>query len=271
MSENTNKDKIENLDSLMVERSNFNIINVIIHKEMKLFIQILLFLLFLLFLTIPILRNIKFLRYITINNYTAILISILFLLGYFINLRIIDLKMDKILKEAKVKIEGELEINWLFWIFLNPFKESYKLKKKINMAFEKKIKKDYNITFDKKEAEEELKKRIKKTLSRKTITFALSLKNGGILLIATSFLGLINNYYSNIMTLTVNSKGNYDEAYGAVIRKLTEIFLENSQIYLIIAMLIFLFVICHRIFTNNILYSDELAKLYDVEDFLNTL
>lgn len=60
MSENTNKDKIENLDSLMVERSNFNIINVIIHKEMKLFIQILLFLLFLLFLTIPILRNIKF-------------------------------------------------------------------------------------------------------------------------------------------------------------------------------------------------------------------
>ena len=89
MSENTNKDKIENLDSLMVERSNFNIINVIIHKEMKLFIQILLFLLFLLFLTIPILRNIKFLRYITINNYTAILISILFLLGYFINLRII--------------------------------------------------------------------------------------------------------------------------------------------------------------------------------------
>ena len=142
MSENTNKDKIENLDSLMVERSNFNIINVIIHKEMKLFIQILLFLLFLLFLTIPILRNIKFLRYITINNYTAILISILFLLGYFINLRIIDLKMDKILKEAKVKIEGELEINWLFWIFLNPFKESYKLNKKINMALEKKIKKE---------------------------------------------------------------------------------------------------------------------------------
>ena len=38
MSENINKDKIENLDSLMVKRSNFNIVNFIIHKEMKLFL-----------------------------------------------------------------------------------------------------------------------------------------------------------------------------------------------------------------------------------------
>ena len=30
MSENTNKDKIENLDSLIVKRSNFNIVNFII-------------------------------------------------------------------------------------------------------------------------------------------------------------------------------------------------------------------------------------------------
>ena len=44
MSENTNKDKIENLDSLIVKRSNFNIVNFIIHKEMKLFLYILLFL-----------------------------------------------------------------------------------------------------------------------------------------------------------------------------------------------------------------------------------
>ena len=43
MSENTNKDKIENLDSLIVKRSNFNIVNFIIHKEMKLFLYRLLF------------------------------------------------------------------------------------------------------------------------------------------------------------------------------------------------------------------------------------
>ena len=111
----------------------------------------------------------------------------------------------------------------------------------------------------------------KKTLSRKTITFALSLKNGGFLLIATSFLGLINNYYSHIMTLTVNSKGNYDKTYVAIITKLTEIFLENSKIYILIATLMIIFILCHRFFSNNILYSDELTKLYDVEDFLNTL
>ena len=271
MSENINKDKIENLDSLMVKRSNFNIVNFIIHKEMKLFLYILLFLLFLLFMTFSSLRNIEFLRDIITSDWIALGMAIFFILGYFLNLKIIDKKMDKILKENGVGINDELKIKW-WWFFLNPFTESYKLNKKINMAFEKEIKKKYNFeNFSKDVAKTELGKRIKKTLSRKTITFALSLKNGGILLIATSFLGLINNYYSNIMTLTVNSKGNYDETYGAVIRKLTEIFLENSQIYLIIAMLIFLFVICHRIFTNNILYSDELAKLYDVDDFLNTL
>ena len=31
MSENTNKDKIENLDSLIVKRSNFNIVNFFIY------------------------------------------------------------------------------------------------------------------------------------------------------------------------------------------------------------------------------------------------
>ena len=31
MSENTNKDKIENLDSLIVKRSNFNIVNFIVY------------------------------------------------------------------------------------------------------------------------------------------------------------------------------------------------------------------------------------------------
>ena len=51
MSENTNKDKIENLDSLIVKRSNFNIVNFIIHKEMKLFLYILLILLVFVFMT----------------------------------------------------------------------------------------------------------------------------------------------------------------------------------------------------------------------------
>ena len=46
MSENTNKDKIENLDSLIVKRSNFNIVNFIIHKEMKLFLYIIIFIIF---------------------------------------------------------------------------------------------------------------------------------------------------------------------------------------------------------------------------------
>lgn len=268
MSENINKDKIESLDSLMVKRSNFNIVNFIIHKEMKLFLYILLFLLF---MTFSSLKNIKFLRYIITSNWIALGMAILFILCYFFSLRRIDNKMNEILKKSGGEIK-ELKIKWHCYIFLNPFTESYKLNKKINIAFEKEIKEKYNFeNFPKDVAKIELDKRIKKTLSRKTITFALSLKNGGFLLIATSFLGLINNYYSHIMTLTVNSKGNYDETYGAVIRKLTEIFLESSQIYLIIAMLIFLFVICHRIFTNNILYSDELAKLYDVDDFLNTL
>ena len=73
------------------------------------------------------------------------------------------------------------------------------------------------------------------------------------------------------MTLTVNSKGNYDKTYVAIITKLTEIFLENSKIYILIATLMIIFILCHRLFSNNILYSDELTKLYDVEDFLNTL
>lgn len=270
MSENTNKDKIENLDSLIVKRSNFNIVNFIIHKEMKLFLYILLFLLFLLFMTFSSLRNIEFLRDIITSDWTALGMAVFFILGYFLNLKIIDKKMDKILKKNGVGI-NELKIKW-WWFFLNPFTESYKLNKKINMAFEKEIKKKYNFeNFSKDVAKTELGKRIKKTLSRKTITFALSLKNGGILLIATSFLGLINNYYSNIMTLTVNSKGNYGETYVAIITKLTEIFLENSKIYILIAILMFFFILCHRIFSNNILYSDELTKLYDVEDFLNTL
>ena len=270
MSENTNKDKIENLDSLIVKRSNFNIVNFIIHKEMKLSLYILLFLLFLLFMTFSSLRNIEFLRDIITSDWTALGMAVFFILGYFLNLKIIDKKMDKILKKNGVGI-NELKIKWCRF-FLNPFTESYKLNKKINIAFEKEIKEKYNFeNFPKDVAKIELDKRIKKTLSRKTITFALSLKNGGFLLIATSFLGLINNYYSHIMTLTVNSKGNYDKTYVAIITKLTEIFLENSKIYILIATLMIIFILCHRFFSNNILYSDELTKLYDVEDFLNTL
>lgn len=96
MSENTNKDKIENLDSLIVKRSNFNIVNFIIHKEMKLFLYILLFLLFLLFMTFSSLRNIEFLRDIITSDWTALGMAVFFILGYFLNLKIIDKKMDKI-------------------------------------------------------------------------------------------------------------------------------------------------------------------------------
>ena len=136
---------------------------------------------------------------------------------------------------------------------------------KIKIVFDEQIKEKYE--FDKIEIQKQLESRIDKIMNSKKGIMESLINNSFLIVVLTSFWSLLDKYYSSLMQLIVQNVNDKQK----IITELNNLFFDQLKVYLLIAAIIIVIKIFQKIYIEDPLISDELLKLYEIDDFLNTV
>lgn len=196
------KQKIKYLDKLLIEKSNFNILNFILHKEIRILYFIFIFYLIILVSLVKHRWLLKIFNSFSVVALFLLIISLFF--GPYI--KMIDTKMDKIIKKTNSLHSinwDEMKIEYALKYFLpNPLdlrKNLLKLENKIDKVFNNNLKEKFE--FEKDKLQKQVEKEIEKILDNKASNFLI--KNGLIVFMGTSIFSLLSKYYDKLIDLII--------------------------------------------------------------------
>ena len=256
------KKKIKYLHKILIEKSNFNILNLIFYKEIRVIYYFFI-------VDFMLLYFLKLNIFLCINWIVLILLCISIFLGPYV--KFIDYKMDKKIeknKQIRRKINEECKIDYKWKYFFSPIdlkKNILKLDMKIKIVFDEQIKEKYE--FDKIEIQKQLESRIDKIMNSKKGIMESLINNSFLIVVLTSFWSLLDKYYSSLMQLIVQNVNDKQK----IITELNNLFFDQLKVYILIAAIIIVIKIFHKIYIEDPLISDELLRLYEIDDFLDTV
>lgn len=256
------KKKIKYLHKILIEKSNFNILNLIFYKEIRVIYYFFI-------VDFMLLYFLKLNIFLYINWIVLILLCISIFFGPYV--KFIDYKMDKKIeknKQIRRKINEECKIDYKWKYFFSPVdlkKNILKLDVKIKIVFDEQIKEKYE--FDKIKIQKQLESRIDKIMNSKKGIIESLINNSFLIVVLTSFWSLLDKYYSSLMQLIVQNANDKQK----IITELNNLFFDQLKVYILIAAIIILIKIFQKIYIEDPLISDELLRLYEIDDFLDTI